>query len=82
MHTAESVTHQEPLQQLSARSGNARSFDALYDVFAMDGTNLNGTLLLTGKIDTARIWADAAPAQPAARGTPGALLPPTTAKLP
>jgi hypothetical protein len=61
MHTAESVTHQDALQQLSARSGNARSFDALYDVFAMDGTNLNGTLVLTGKIDTTRIWADAAP---------------------
>lgn len=59
MHTAESVTRQDSLQQLTARSGNARSFDALYDVFAMDGTNLNGTLLLTGKIDPARIWADA-----------------------
>jgi hypothetical protein len=81
MHTAESITHQDPLQQLSARSGNARSFDALYDVFAMDGTNLNGTLLLTGKIDTARIWADAAPALPAnASRAPGTLLP--TARLP
>ncbi len=56
MQTAESVTHADSLQQLSARSGNDRSFDALYDVFAMDGTDLNGTLLLTGKIDTARIW--------------------------
>ena len=62
MHTAESITHADSLQQLSARSGNLRSFDALYDVFAMDGTNLNGTLLLTGKIDTARIWADVATA--------------------
>jgi hypothetical protein len=58
MHTAETITHPDSLQQLSARSGNLRSFDALYDVFAMDGTNLNGTLLLTGRIDTARIWAD------------------------
>jgi hypothetical protein len=82
MHTAESVTHPDALQQLSARSGNARSFDALYDVFAMDGTNLNGTLVLTGKIDTARIWADAAPAQPARKGAPGALVPPPTARVP
>jgi hypothetical protein len=81
MHTAESVTHPDPLQQLSARSGNPRSFDALYDVFAMDGTNLNGTLLLTGKIDTARIWAETAPALPAnATHLPGALTP--TARLP
>lgn len=83
MHTAESVTHLDPLQQLSARSGNARSFDALYDVFAMDGTNLNGTLLLTGPIDTARIWAEEAPAAPAASRAPSApgALPPT-ARLP
>ncbi len=83
MHTAESITHADSLQQLSARSGNARSFDALYDVFAMNGTDLNGTLLLTGTIDTARIWADEAPAAPAASRAPSApgALPPT-ARLP
>jgi hypothetical protein len=67
MQTAESVTRADSLQQLSARSGNLRSFDALYDVFAMNGTDLNGTLLLTGKIDTARIWADEPRAPPTAR---------------
>ena len=81
MHTAESITHPESLQQLTSRSGNSRSFDALYDVFAMDGTNLNGTLLLTGKIDTARIWAAEAVTAPANAGrTPGAIAP--TASLP
>ncbi|MEJ0006498.1 MAG: hypothetical protein WDM77_09070 [Steroidobacteraceae bacterium] len=65
MATAESITHADSLQQLSVRSGNVRSFDALYDVFAMNGTNLNDTLLLTGKIDTARIWADQSVALPA-----------------
>jgi hypothetical protein len=67
MQTAESVTRADSLQQLGARSGNLRSFDALYDVFAMNGTDLNGTLLLTGKIDTARIWADEPRAPPTAR---------------
>jgi hypothetical protein len=81
MHTAESVTHPDSLQQLSARSNNLRSFDALYDVFAMNGTNLTGTLLLTGKIDTSRIWADASAAPPASTArAPGALSP--TASLP
>jgi hypothetical protein len=81
MHTAESITHADSLQQLSARSGNQRSFDALYDVFAMDGTNLNGTLLLTGKIDTARIWADVSTAPPAnVNRAPAAISP--TASLP
>jgi len=74
MHTAESITHPDSLQQLSARSGNLRSFDALYDVFAMDGTNLNGTLLLTGRIDTARIWTDSTAAAGAVR-TPVATSP-------
>ncbi len=80
MHTAESVTHQDALQLLTARSGNVRSFDALYDVFAMDGTNLHGTLLLTGNIDTARIWADEAPGQAAGSRARGALSP--TARVP
>jgi hypothetical protein len=81
MHTAESISHPDSLQLLTARSRNNRSFDALYDVFAMDGTNLNGTLLLTGNIDTARIWADEAAVAPAnANRAPGAIAP--TASLP
>ena len=64
-HTAEAITHPDSLQQLLARTAGLRSFDALYDVFAMDGTDLNGTLLLTGAIDTTRIWTDAAAAPPA-----------------
>jgi hypothetical protein len=81
MHTAESITHPDSLQQLTARSGNSRSFDALYDVFAMDGTNLNGTLLLTGKIDTARVWTDEAATAPAnASHAPATIAP--TAGLP
>jgi hypothetical protein len=80
INTAESITHPDSLQQLTARSNNNRSFDALYDVFAMNGTNLNGTLLLTGKIDTARIWADRS-AAPATTGHAPAVIPPT-ASLP
>ena len=34
----------------------------------MDGTNLHGTLLLTGRIDTARIWADEPAPPPANAG--------------
>ncbi|MGC1459186.1 MAG: hypothetical protein WA825_12975 [Steroidobacteraceae bacterium] len=63
---ADSITHADTLQQLMARSGNQRSFEALYDVFAMNGTDLNGTLLLTGRIDTTRIWTDEALAPAAA----------------
>ena len=81
MHTAETITHQDSLQQLSTRAGNSRSFDALYDVYAMDGINLNGTLLLTGKIDTTRIWTDdSATPQVNAAHAVGAMTP--TASLP
>jgi len=78
---AESITHADSLQQLVARSGNQRSFEALYDVFAMNGTDLNGTLLVTGKIDTTRIWADETAAPAAAVGHPPGTLAPT-ARLP
>jgi hypothetical protein len=81
INTAESITHADSLQQLTARSNNSRSFDALYDVFAMNGTNLNGTLLLTGKIDTARIWADRSAAPPANTARAAGVLTPT-ASLP
>ena len=74
---AESVTRADSLQQLTARSGNQRSFDALYDVFAMNGTDLNGTLLLTGKIDTTRIWTDEAAALTISSGHPAAPMAPT-----
>jgi hypothetical protein len=77
---ADSITRADSLQQLVARSGNQRSFDALYDVFAMNGTDLNGTLLLTGKIDTTRIWTDEAAAPAATVGHPAAMAP--TARLP
>ncbi len=76
MHTAESITHPESLQQLTASSGKQRSFDALYDVFAMDGTNLHGTLLLTSGIDATRIWADEATVPAANAGRPAGPLSP------
>ena len=78
---AESITRPDSLQQLMARSGNQRSFEALYDVFAMNGTDLNGTLLLTGRIDTTRIWADAAATPAAAVSHPSGAMAPT-ARLP
>jgi hypothetical protein len=76
MHTAESITHPDSLQQLTASSGQQRSFDALYDVFAMDGTNLHGTLLLTSGIDATRIWADEATVPAANAGHPAGSLSP------
>lgn len=56
MHTAESVTQLPSLEQLTASAHGAESFEALYDVYGMDRMNLGGKLLLTSKLNSARIW--------------------------
>ncbi|HTX23476.1 MAG TPA: hypothetical protein VMD03_02365 [Steroidobacteraceae bacterium] len=56
MHTAQSVTQPRTLQQLSASAHGAPSFEALYDVYGMDRMDLDGKLLLTSALNTARIW--------------------------
>ncbi|MGH8149964.1 MAG: hypothetical protein ACRETB_08330 [Steroidobacteraceae bacterium] len=56
MHTAESVTQLPSLERLTASAHGAKSFEALYDVYGMARMNLGGKLLLTSKLNTARIW--------------------------
>jgi len=56
MHTAETVTRAPQLAQLVASVGGAQSFEALYDVYGLDRMNLDGKLLLTSRLNTARIW--------------------------
>ncbi|HTT01134.1 MAG TPA: hypothetical protein VMG11_03520 [Steroidobacteraceae bacterium] len=56
MHTAEAVTRAPQLEQLVTSAGGAQSFEALYDVYGLDRMNLDGKLLMTSKLNTARIW--------------------------
>ncbi|MGH8258319.1 MAG: hypothetical protein ACREUG_01360, partial [Steroidobacteraceae bacterium] len=56
MHTAEAVTHPRSLAALTASAHGANAFEALYDVYGMDRMNLDGKLLITSKLNTARIW--------------------------
>jgi hypothetical protein len=56
MNMAQTLTRRRTLDQLTASAGGAQSFEALYDVFGMDRMNLDGKLLLTSKLNTARIW--------------------------
>lgn len=56
MHTAEAVTQPRGLAALSASARGASAFEALYDVYGMDRMNLDGKLVLTSKLNTARIW--------------------------
>ncbi len=56
MHTAEAVTQARGLAALDASAHGASAFEALYDVYGMDRMNLDGKLLLTSRLNTARIW--------------------------
>jgi hypothetical protein len=57
MHTAAALSHKEPLLALVNKAGVEENFEALYAVDAIDRMNLDGQLLLTDKLDTAKIWA-------------------------
>lgn len=86
MHTAEAVTRLPSLGRLVASTHGAHSYEALYDVYGMDRMNLGGKLLLTSKLNTARIWtgeprdAVAVAAATASAGAPRAASHAVTAK--
>lgn len=73
MHTAECVTQQPMLKQLTADAHGAHSFEALYDVYGMDGMNLGGKLVLASKLNTSRIWTGE-PREGTASATTGAAV--------
>jgi len=56
MYTADAATHRTSLEQLNRGRSN-RSFEALYDVLSMDGTDLDGKLLFTSALDFSKVWA-------------------------
>lgn len=55
-NTAEAVTHPESMQRLAAQSTSHRDFEALYEVYGMEGTNVDSKLLTTAPLNTAAIW--------------------------
>ena len=55
-NTAEAVTHPESMQRLAAQSSSRRDFEALYEVYGMEGTNVDSKLLTTAPLNTAAIW--------------------------
>jgi hypothetical protein len=56
MHMAQTLSRKPALEELMHSAGDAQSFEALYDVYGMDRMNIGGKLLLTSKLDTAKIW--------------------------
>ncbi len=56
-NTAEAVAHPESLERLTAPSGSRHpDFEALYEVYGMEGTNVDSKLLTTVPLNTAAIW--------------------------
>jgi hypothetical protein len=60
MHMSEIVVGSRSLEALIRAAPAAPSFEALYEVYGMDRLNLDGKLLLTSPLDSARIWTGSA----------------------
>jgi hypothetical protein len=55
-NTAEALAHPEALRRLTSQPGAHRDFEALYEVYGMEGTNVGSKLLTTVPLNTAAIW--------------------------
>jgi hypothetical protein len=44
------------MERLTSQSGAHRDFEALYEVYGMEGTNVDSKLLTTVPLNTAAIW--------------------------
>ncbi|MET0290810.1 MAG: hypothetical protein ABW136_00505 [Steroidobacteraceae bacterium] len=58
MQTAEIAASPRRCDELLARSARNRSFEALYEVYGVSGTNLEARLLLTQALDSKAIWGE------------------------
>jgi len=55
-NTAEALAHPDSLGQLTRQAGSRRDFEALYEVYGMEGTNVDSKLLTTVPLNPAAIW--------------------------
>lgn len=55
-NTAEAATRSESMSRLTGQAGNHLDFEALYEVYGMEGTNVDSKLLTTVPLNTAAIW--------------------------
>ncbi|MDB6041987.1 MAG: hypothetical protein JWM63_538 [Gammaproteobacteria bacterium] len=55
-NTAEALAHPQSLEKLAGRTTGGRDFEALYEVYGMQGTNVDSRLLTTAPLNTAAIW--------------------------
>ena len=55
-NTAETAARPESLQVLATAANGRRDFEALYEVYGMEGTNVASKLLTTAPLNTAALW--------------------------
>ena len=55
-NTAEAATRSESMGRLTGQAGKHLDFEALYEVYGMEGTNVDSKLLTTVPLDSASIW--------------------------
>jgi hypothetical protein len=55
-NTAEAAAHPDSMDRLTKQAGDHRDFEALYEVYGMEGTNVDSKLLTTVPLNTAAIW--------------------------
>lgn len=67
MHTAEALTHPQPLAQLMKQTkDNTQAIEVLFQVEALERTNLDGRIVQANQLDIGRIWGDDAVTVPPA----------------
>jgi hypothetical protein len=55
-NTAEALAHPASMEKLAKQAAGGRDFEALYEVYGMEGTNVDSKLLTTAPLNTAAIW--------------------------
>jgi hypothetical protein len=55
-NTAEAVARPQSVDQLTRQAGARHDFEALYEVYGMEGTNVDSKLLTTVPLNTTAIW--------------------------
>jgi hypothetical protein len=55
-NTAEALARPDSAERLTRQAGPRRDFEALYEVYGMEGTNVDSRLLTTVPLNTTAIW--------------------------
>jgi hypothetical protein len=55
-NTAQEVARADSMDRLASQAGSHYDFEALYEVYGMEGTNVGSKLLTTVPLNTAAIW--------------------------